>query len=225
MADLITGGECIALFEELGVKMTKTRFSKQKSKGFYKVYKKEGSNRDYFIWDEVVKAFFDQTISQNMEEDRARAEYKRRQKVKKKKMEMLEKIEEQLDIIHGFQTLKPEMFNIENLHKSAQENLEELKRLEEEIPEPHRAFIRQQAAKSNEDHIADFEKSVYVENQISATIRDLSEAIREDLSEIYPDFKGSSFEFNLLKVIADWISSSQDPKEFADSFGIDLVEK
>jgi len=213
----VTASECLNQFKNIGLDITKGAFSKQKAKGIYRIYHKENSKREYFIFEEVLSDYLGSTLPLNDEEDRIRTEIEIKFKVQKM-------INEQNNIIWGYRDLSPEMFDIGNLYDEAQNNL---KIMENEILEGKdidtatKEYILKEATKTQEEHIQAFKKEVYETNQTRLDFSTFSDVLCEELEEVYSEFRGSGFEYNILKIIANWMSLS-DPKKFADSCDVSV---
>ncbi len=216
----ITASECITAFKTIGLNVTKGAFSKQKEKGIYKIYHKGNSKRDLFIFDEALSSYLGSTIPKDHIEDKLRSEIK-------KKHEIHKLINEQWTIIESYEELTFEMFDIKDLWINAAANLKEFK--ENEIKSEAKSdreieYIILEASKTKEDHAEEFKREIFAVNKINLDNRDFAWHLCEDLEKVYKDFAGSTFNYYILKSFADWMSLS-NPKEWADSHGVDLVKK
>ena len=218
----ITARECLNHFEEMGIKLTESNFSKYKKRGVFKRYKAEGKKSDLFIWREVIESYFLAKTDYTKEEEEIRKRYYRQKERDKK-------IEEKLKEIYHYEDLELSMFNIDNLYIEAQNNLKELQEKEsrgEKISDQIKEFIETEAAKTKEDHVREFEKEILIANEIYDSAVDLTEWLRKGLAEKYPYFKGSMLEYDMLRLVATWIELFElTPKEFAEGWCVELIRK
>ncbi len=200
----------------MGINITESFFSKNKKKGYFRVHRLENSKRDWFKWDEVVKAYFAFNIPANLRDQKIRDDYLKKQII-------LEGISIEWDKLWSYNEITFEMFNIEDLWVSAADNLREIEEREsrgEIIEDETKSAISLEANMSKEDHTKRFKKSIFLQNEINLSLQYFMEALTDDLSKIYFDFEESKIRLDILKSANDWIIT---PEKMADLNGVDFV--
>jgi len=215
----ISAKECKTNFEEMGIKMSESNFSKNKKKGFFRVHRIENSKRDFFIWNEVIESYFELTYSKDIAEDKIREKFFAEKKEREKQEILLADIDTEWYKLNNYKTLTFEMFDIESLWIDAQEDLKELKN--KEIEEETKERILLDAAKTKDDHIQGFKCEVLAQNAENEAIRWFMVGLFDDLSSKYPTLTGHKLQLDILK---NANSKMMTPKDFANSFGVDLIK-
>ena len=73
---LITAKQAVKqLKEEVGVVISQQRFGKLKQLGIFKVHRKQGSRKDWFVFDEVLEAYLVNVIPKTEEQHKVRSDY------------------------------------------------------------------------------------------------------------------------------------------------------
>ncbi len=222
--NFISAKECISNFKEMGIKMTEPNFSKYKKKVFFRVYRIEDSKRDYFIWGEVLESYFRLTIPRDEKEDKIRSAYFQIKKKEKKRQELFDNVSLEWGKLENHKKLTFEMFDIKNLWIYAAENLKELKEKEvkgETISDIDKDWILKEAAKTQKEHIEEFKREIFIDNETNSDLRWFIDALFDDLEKIYPSFGESRIQLDILKSANEWITT---PEKTAELSAVDLID-
>lgn len=220
---LYTAREVIEFFDtKLNFKMSEANFAKHKKAQIFKTYKKEGKKGDFYKLPESAIDFFDNVIQRNEKGFKAEERLQAYLKEYQAKEELENRISKQWDKLENPIELTFEMFDIKDLWISAAVNLQELKDREakgESIEEKETILL--EAAKTKEDHIREFKREIFAQNEANINLRGFVEALFEDLEKIYPSFGENRIQLYILKSANDWIGT---PENVAEWFAVDLIK-
>ena len=235
-SNLVTARECIKAFEDIGVTMSEPSFSKYKKRGVFEAYHVEGKKRDLFDLEEVLTSFFEINLPKSTAEQKTRDQYYIQKREREKRKELFDNISIESDKLENHKELTFEMFDVQDLWISAAEALKELKDdYTEEIQElnesgingeaiynRHREYTILNASKTKEEHIEEFKRMIFVDNEANQYLKDfIFEALFDDLEKKYTNFDWSNIQLVILKSANDWIRT---PEKTAESSGVDLVD-
>ena len=116
------------------------------------------------------------------------------------------------------------MFDIKNLWIYAAENLKELKEKEvkgETISDIDKDWILKEAAKTQKEHIEEFKREIFIDNETNSDLRWFIDALFDDLEKIYPSFGESRIQLDILKSANEWITT---PEKTAELSAVDLID-
>ncbi len=215
--NFITAIQCIENFKKIGINITESYFSRSKSKGYFIVHSIKKSKRDWYIFDEVVRAYFKFSPPGNIHEKKIKDAYFQRQ-------ETLKSIAIEWGKLYSPKEIIFENFNIENLWISAQNDLAEIKAKEgkgQKIDDDTKILIFLKSTLTEDEHIEHFKKNVSFVNVMNESGHSLLEKVTDDLSEVYSDFEESKFLLHILKSANSWIIT---PEQVANNFNVTLIE-
>ena len=223
---LYTAREVIEFFDKkLHLKMSESNFTKHKKAKIFKIYKKEGKKGDFYKLPESAIDYFNQVNQRSIAGMEAMDNLNAYLKEYKAKEELENQINKQWDILTNNQDIDFKMFDISDMWINAAANLEELKERElkgETVDDPIKRFTLEGAAKTKTDHLNEFKKDVEADMKDNVFVMQISEDLIEKLGEKYKSFKSSSFEHDILEIMASWITTPEKIEEF---YGVDLIEQ